>query len=513
MTERHQPTASPAQITTEGLPSTVYYETVSQAPIAISITDPQARILYANAAFAEVTGYPLSDIIGQPTSLLSAGKTPACIYGELWDTVLKQQVWTGRLVNRRKDGAFYLAELTITPVVDAQGTTTHFLAMHRDITRLQRLNQDLENQRTLTDSIVKTSPVCTLLVDSQGSVRFQNPAVERLCLMLGCDTDHLMQVLARRLGLNFADCPDFKDLELRYDIPGIGTPRWLSCSGSALQLWQNDDAFNQERAYDCLLLTVTDITDLKIQQEEVRINALMARLAEDELVHSMREALNGAIYQLHRPLNITGAAAAILRKRSSEDDPLHRALEEVLESCTRAIDTLQQALPESPRKRKMPLNLNELLREVLSLYTERLLADGVIVDWQPCNTLPSVLGDDVSLCNLFKQLLDNALDAMKRASVRDRELLIITERLDDSVRVSIADNGPGIDESIQHKVFQPFFSTHQQSAKRGGMGLTLVQDVANDHGATIEIDRHHSSGCRFNLTFPSLSHTGGRHGE
>ncbi|MEH6825893.1 MAG: nitrogen fixation negative regulator NifL [Motiliproteus sp.] len=487
------------------LPAEVYFETVNQAPLAISITDTQSRILYVNAAFTEVTGYSLEEVQGQHTRILSAGKTPNCLYGELWANLLKQQIWTGRLVNKRKDQRHYLAELTITPVISESGETSHYLAMHRDITRLQKLNQELENQRTLTESIIKTSPVATLLIDNLGKVRFENPAVEQLCLILGCDTQALTTVLAKRLGLVFRDRPDFSGLELRYDIPGIGTPRWLSCSGSSLQLWQSDASFNQEQAYDCLLLTLNDITDLKVQQQEVRINALMARLAENELVHSMREALNGAIYQLQRPLNITGAAAAIQEKRSGRDDPLHKTLLEVRESCQRAIDTLHHALPGLPTKRKMPLNLNELLREVLSLYTERLLADGVIIDWKPCNTLPSVLGDDISLCNLFKQLLDNSLNAMSDHRTRNRELLIQTERLADAVRVQISDTGPGIASENRHKVFEPFFSTRKNPSNRGGMGLVLAQDVANDHGATIDIERIDDPGCRFVLTFPSLS--------
>lgn len=487
------------------LPAGVYFETVSQAPIAISITDTQSRILYVNSAFSSVTGYAAAEVLGQHTRMLSAGRTPGCIYGELWDKLLQQQLWTGRLVNKRKDNRLYLAELTITPVISESGDTTHYLAMHRDITSFQKLTQELDNQRTLTDSIVKTSPVATLLIDNQSRVRFENPAVERLCLLLGCDTQVLIAIVAKRLGLVFGDCPHFSALELRYDIPGIGTPRWLSCSGTALQLWQSDEGFNQERAHDCLLLTLNDITDLKVQQEEVRINGLMARLAENELVHSMREALNGAIYQLQRPLNMTGAAAAIQQKRQGQEDPLHQTLLEVRASCQLAIDTLHQALPGIPSKRKMPLNLNELLREVLSLYTERLLADGVIIDWKPCNTLPSVLGDDISLCNLFKQLLDNSLNAMADHRTRERELRIQTERLSDAVRVQISDSGPGIASENRHRVFEPFFSTRKNPANRGGMGLVLAQDVANDHGATIEIEQIEAPGCRFVLTFPSLS--------
>ncbi len=489
----------------DGLPAGIYFETVNQSPIAITITDTESKILYVNEAFSRITGYAADDVIGQQTRMLSAGRTPSCIYGELWDTLLQQQVWTGRLVNKRNDNRLYLAELTITPVINETGQTSHYLAMHRDITQFQKLNQDLENQRTLTESIVKTSPVATLLIDHHDKVRFENPAVERLCLILGCDTQALLSVVAKRLGLVFRDSPSFSGLELRYDIPGISTPRWLSCSGSSLQLWQSDDSFNQEQAYDCLLLTLNDITDLKVQQQEVRINSLMARLAENELVHSMREALNGAIYQLQRPLNMTGAAAAIQEKRSGSDDPLHKTLLEVRASCQLAIDTLQHSVPSIPTKRKMPLNLNELLREVLSLYTEKFLADGVIIDWKPCNILPSVLGDDISLCNLFKQMLDNSLNAMAEHRTTDRELIIQTERLADAVRVIISDSGPGIANENRHKVFEPFFSTRNTPSNRGGMGLVLAQDIANDHGATIDLDRIDDPGCRFVLTFPSLS--------
>ncbi|WP_426415221.1 nitrogen fixation negative regulator NifL [Aestuariirhabdus sp. LZHN29] len=487
------------------LPSGVYFQTVDQSPVAITITDPNSHILYTNSAFTQVTGYDAEDVRGQHTRLLSAGKTPACLYGELWSTLSRQQVWSGRLVNQRKDKSIYLAELTITPVIDTNGHTTHYLGMHRDITRLQKLNQELENQRTLTNSIVRSSPVATLLLDSEGTIRFENPALEQLCLTLGCDSTQLLTLLSRRLGLDYQDCGDFTDLEVRCDIPGIGTPRWLSCSGSTLRLWQSDDSFQQEQGHDCLLLTINDITVLKIQQEEVRINALMARLAENELVHSMREALNGAIFQLQRPLNVTGAAAALQKRRGGEKDPLHQALHEVLDSCQLAIDTLTQALPPQTPKRKMPLNLNELLREVLSLYTEQMLTEGVVIEWKPCNTLPSILGDEISLCNLFKQLLDNALTAMAHARTHDRELRIVSQRLDDAVRITIGDNGPGIDDSIRNKVFQPFFTTYQDDGNRSGMGLVLVQDVANEHGVSIDIEQSTGGGCQFTLTFPALA--------
>ena len=483
----------------------VYFQTVNQAPVAICITDPEALILYTNTAFSEATGYSFDEIKGQHSRVLSAGKTPTSIYTELWNTILKQQIWTGRLVNQRKDNSNYLAELTITPVIDPEGKTSHYLGMHRDITRLQQLDLELNNQRTLTETVIRHSPIATLLLDNKHNILFENPALGQLCLSLGCNVEQLLDTLANSLGLPIVSNNHFTGLELRYDIQGIATPRWLVCSGVTLQLWGNNDSFTEKQAKDCLLVTINDITELKIQQREARLNALMARLAEDELTYSMRETLNGAIYQLQRPLNITGAATAIQKKRHRHDDPLLHALGDISNLCQRAIDTLTQALPAPTVRHKMPLNINELLREVLSLYAGRLLSDGVIIDWRPCNTPPNILGDDVALCNLFKQLFDNALDAMGEARTTERNLQISTELRTDSISVVLADNGPGIADNIRNKIFEPFFSVHKKIGNRGGMGLVLVQDIANDHGAIIEMKNNKNSGCCFTLTFPLLS--------
>lgn len=488
------------------LPDEVYFQTMAQAPVAICITDSAARILYTNVAFSELTGYESSEVNGQHTRMLSAGKTPACIYDGLWRTILEQRSWCGQMVNRRKNGSSYLAELTITPVIGADGTTSHYLAMHRDVTRLQQLDRDLDNQRTLTETLMVHSPVATVLLGDDGQIWFENPALKRICLSLGCNRDHLLSVLSNRLGQPLASQRQFADLKLRYDIPGIATPRWLVCSGGAMQLWHHDDSYTKKQAIYCLLITINDVTDLKTQQEEVRINALMARLAEDELSHSMREALSGTIFQLQRPLNMIDAATAIQKKRSPHNDSLVAALEDVSIYCHQAIETLGQAMPAQIRRGHMPLNLNELLREVLSLYTIRLLADGVIVDWRPCTVLPSILGDDIALCNLFKQLLDNALDAMSEARTRDRNLQLVTERIDDSVRVQIVDSGPGIADDIRNRIFEPFFSANKLKCSKGGMGLVMARDVANDHGAVIDVANNREyQGCCFTLIFPLLS--------
>ena len=117
---------------TPGLSLQAILETVEQAPVAISITDVHAKILYVNAAFEALTGYTRDEICGQNESVLSCKTTPIEVYRELWNTIQGGQVWRGTLVNRTKSGERYLAELNIAPVMDNYHNITNFLGMHRD---------------------------------------------------------------------------------------------------------------------------------------------------------------------------------------------------------------------------------------------------------------------------------------------------------------------------------------------------------------------------------------------
>src|SRR4030066_2367456 len=125
--------------TAASVPSQVFRQVVEQAALAISITDADARILYANPTFERVTGYSQVEVAGHNESILSYRVTPKIVYETLWAQLKRQRPWNGLLVNRRRDGSRYLADLTISPVVDENGNTTHYLGMHRDVTEVPRL--------------------------------------------------------------------------------------------------------------------------------------------------------------------------------------------------------------------------------------------------------------------------------------------------------------------------------------------------------------------------------------
>ncbi|MEX2607614.1 MAG: PAS domain S-box protein [Kiritimatiellia bacterium] len=125
---------------------------VEQAADVIIITDTDSRILYTNPAFVQVTGYSRDEALGQNPRFLKSGKHDAEFYRRMWAVLTAGQVWKGHMFNRRKDGTLYEEDSTISPVRDASGKITHYVAVKRDISH-ERLLEDQLNQAQKLESV------------------------------------------------------------------------------------------------------------------------------------------------------------------------------------------------------------------------------------------------------------------------------------------------------------------------------------------------------------------------
>jgi PAS domain S-box-containing protein len=112
---------------------------VEQTAETIVITDTEGAILYVNPAFEKTSGYTCAEALGQNSRILKSGKQDADFYRRVWETLGRGEMWSGHFINRRKDGALYEEEATISPVRDATGKVVNFVAVKRDVTREVRL--------------------------------------------------------------------------------------------------------------------------------------------------------------------------------------------------------------------------------------------------------------------------------------------------------------------------------------------------------------------------------------
>ena len=112
---------------------------------AMFITDPQQLILRINKEFTGITGYPAEEAVGQTPRLLSSGRHDADFYAAMWECVSRTGQWHGEIWNRRKNGAVYPQQLSISAVKDAQGLLTHYVGTFRDITSTKAAEEQIES--------------------------------------------------------------------------------------------------------------------------------------------------------------------------------------------------------------------------------------------------------------------------------------------------------------------------------------------------------------------------------
>ena len=108
---------------------------IEQSPDAVVITEPNGIIQYVNPAFETITGYSPEEARGKTPRILKSSQHSAAFYTDLWKTISTGNTWTGHLINKHKNGELYTEEATITPVRNATGEITGYVAIKRDITQ------------------------------------------------------------------------------------------------------------------------------------------------------------------------------------------------------------------------------------------------------------------------------------------------------------------------------------------------------------------------------------------
>jgi len=514
--------SSSAQDNADRVPQHIFRQVVDQAALAISITDAHANIVYANSAFQRITGYGADEIVGHNESILSYRVTPKLVYETLWAQIQRQRPWNGLLVNKRKDGSRYLAGVTITPVVSDEGLATHFFGTQRDVTEVHRLERQVQNQKTLIESVVDSAQVAIALLDEKERVVLDNHESKKLISDIGKEpAAQLLAALREQMGNTFTTAYDkHRNIaagEVCIEVNNRPA-RWFSCATSWFE--EQDvgaDAFYEPLLRHYQLLTIQDISELKRQQEALRINSLQALLSEQERIQGLGETLAGAVYQLEEPLNMLSAAANMLERRLSNQAANNTGLEsipssvlgEAIQKSRDALETLRAGIPSETGEALQQIDINEVISDMLKLTTSKLLGAGIVVECLPSSAPALVSGHLSQLSNLFKQLISNSIESVNYHRSDRRELRITSAVHIDHIEINVEDTGQGIPEALRYKIFQPFFTTKGAARQHLGLGLAMAQEVVSRYSGTIDIDPVYHSGCRVRVQLPIA--TGERH--
>jgi len=185
---------------------------VEHSPASIVITDTTGAIEYVNPAFSRLTGYSPDEVLGQNPRILKAGDQSEEFYREMWETVQHGQEWRGEFHNKRKDGSLFWEIASISPIIDASGLTTHYVAVKENITERKELQDRLEqmaqfdmltglpNRRMFLDRLAQTVAVAKRSSHRFGLLFIDLDGFKRINDLYGHEAgDRVLKTVAARL--------------------------------------------------------------------------------------------------------------------------------------------------------------------------------------------------------------------------------------------------------------------------------------------------------------------------
>jgi len=125
------------------LESQLLKKTINTIQESIFITDPNGIIQYANQSFTRIMGYTAQEVIGKTPTILNSHQQSKEFYAHLWQTLKSGQPWSGRIMNRHKDGTIFPVYMSISPMFNTQQEITNFVAVHEDLTHDEALQHKI----------------------------------------------------------------------------------------------------------------------------------------------------------------------------------------------------------------------------------------------------------------------------------------------------------------------------------------------------------------------------------
>ncbi|MFM2484293.1 nitrogen fixation negative regulator NifL [Celerinatantimonas yamalensis] len=484
------------------VPEGLFAQVVDQAPIAISMTDLDANICYANQCFSQLTGYSLAELKGKNQRMLSSRQTPKDCYQQLWKQITSGQVWSGKLVNRTRDGVDYLAEITIAPVFDNDGAITHFIGIQRDVSQSYQLTQELSNQKAHFEAVLNANDNMVVVFDKQQRVILDNLAYKTLKTDLAGSeplTFFSQQLYQQHQQILDTFLSSTDALIIEYWVRS--EKRWLSLSCQPLahvnEKVSHYFSHHNEQLYILVGQDCTASNKLLIQNH---LEQLQGQLADSKMLSAIRETLQTATYQLSQPINLLYAMKRLNQPLAGPS----AALSDILNSAEQALQALQASMPRLKSEMSIHFEVAALTDDLALLAQSRARRLGVKMVIGEVD-VATLTGQRVRILSALDLVVEHALVAALKGGCGDvshQPQVNITFDLDDAwFLVRIRDNGPLLGKEACHRIMQPFYN-RESLRDEFGLGLCLARDIVLEHQGTMDVEPIMGGGSCVILALP-----------
>jgi len=480
---------------------------VESSPTSIVITNADGKIQYVNPKFTEVTGYTAEEILGGNPNILKTDLTPAETHRQLWETISSGREWRGEFCNRKKNGEIYWELASISPIEDAAGNITHYVAVKEDITERKRTEALLQESELRFRQIVENASDLIYRTDANGRITYANQPVLRV---LGYSGE------AEVLGKHYLDLttPDSR-MKLKHtytrqllkqtkntyhEFPTIAADGREVWFGQNVQLITEGDKFIGFQAI------ARDITAIKQAQEALRIaydQAMEASRAKSQLIakvsHELRTPLGGILG--YAELLQTNAFGSLQPRQE-------KAVGEILQSAEYLNEMVRELLDEAQIQgntsilKARAFSPATLLQQATSAM--EILAQGKGLEYSAFldpNLPQELYGDDHRILQILINLIGNAIKFTKQGSI----CVNLSCADSDHWSMQVKDTGIGIPSEAQSSIFEPFQQASNAITRENpgiGLGLSITKQLVVLMGGRIKLESEVGVGSTFDILLP-----------
>jgi PAS domain S-box-containing protein len=251
----------------------------------------------------------------------------------------------------------------------------------------------------------------------------------------------------------------------------------------------------------------SDVTAaIRTEQAEDALRKAQAELAHVTRITTLGELTASIAHEINQPLAavISNADACIgwLGRDPADLDAARRSVEWIVEDANRASEVIRRirALAKKTEIEMVPVDINQVVREVMALVRRELATHAVSVRMELSSGLPNICGDRIQLQQVLINLVMNGIEAMQANVELPRELAIRSSRDgDEHLLLTVTDRGLGLDSDVTDRMFMPFFTTKSSGL---GMGLSICRSIIEAHAGRLSAFPNEGSGATFQIALP-----------
>lgn len=463
-------------------------------------TDKQGVITEVNDKFCEISGYAREELVGRTHKVVNSGLHPRSFFSEMWKTISSGRIWSGVITNRKKTGELYYVLTIVSPILNHEGEITSYFAIRQDIS--ESIQYQAEFSKTLS-ILNETSAIAKVggweLDIASGELTWTD---ETFRILEVEKRDSQKPMLPEGLQLFVADHQPIIERAVSRAIE-LGEPYDLelkaqTAKGNVLWVYTNGKPNYVDGKIVSLSGTIQDIDAKK--KTELNLDLERQKSIQTSKLASLGELAASMAHEINNPLGIISAYTELMMQSPDISDYFASKLAVIFRSCERIshiVTNLRKFSRFDEVEELVDCSMNKIVKEAISLSKPRLKRDLVAIDYEECDEI-NILCSEIQIEQVILNLINNSIDATKNLS--DKWIRIDVNKDAQKVLLRVTDSGTGIAKEVQEKIFSPFFTT-KKAGEGNGLGLSIIEGILKDHGATIEYDNGYIN-TSFVVSFP-----------